>query len=123
MKEWWTLVKEFFGVSAEASAALLQKFQKTLKRYGSFLKQASVVLGVAFGCLLLFFIIGVFTGSRPVRGVSLFLMGVTVVAWMLAAFPLIMAIQFGYEWGPVKKTFRLIGWIGFWFFFENKGRH
>lgn len=117
MKEWWTLVKELVGISAEAGAATLQKFQKVLRRYGAFLRQVSAVLGIAFGCLLLFFVIGVFAGSQEVRGASLFLMGLTVMAWMLAAFPFIMAIRAGYEWGPVKGTFRLIGWIGLWFFF------
>lgn len=117
MKEWWLLVKGFWGVSAEAAALLLQKFQKALKKYNAFLKQVSLVLAIALGCLLLFFIIGVFTGSKEVRGVALALIGATVVVWMLAAFPFILVIQYGYQWGPVKKTFRLIGWVGLWFFF------
>lgn len=117
MKEWWLLVKEFSGVSTEAGAYLLQKLQRALKRYTAFLKQVSMVLGIALGCLLLFFVIGAVTGSKEVRGVSLFLIGITVIAWMLAAFPFILAARMGYEWGPVKKTFRLIGWIGLWFFF------
>lgn len=117
MKEWWLLVKGFWGVSLEAGALLIQKFQKALKKYTAFLKQVSLVLGIAFGCLLLFFIIGIFTGSKEVRGAALGLIGATVVAWMLAAFPFILVIQYGYQWGPVKKTFRLIGWVGLWFFF------
>lgn len=117
MKEWWTLVKGLSNVSAEAAVSVLQKFQKTLKKYNAFLKQVSMVLSITLGCLLLFFVIGAVSGSKEVRGVSLFLIGSVVVAWMLAAFPFIMAIQIGYEWGPVKKTFRLIGWVGLWFFF------
>lgn len=117
MKEWWLLVKEFWGVSAEAGVVLLQKFQRKLKIYGAFLKQASVIFGVTFGCLLLFFVIGAVSGSREVRGASLFLMGIAAMAYMVVAFPFLLVLQFGYEWGPVKKTFRLIGWVGLWFFF------
>lgn len=117
MKEWWSLVKSFWNVSTETGATLLQKFQRSLKRYSAFLKQVSMVLGIALVCLILFFVIGAVSGSKEVRGISLFLMGITVVLWMLAAFPFILLMRVGYEWGPVKKTFRLIGWIGLWFFF------
>src|SRR3989338_3521890 len=108
MREWWSLVKELGGVSTEAAAVVLQKLKETLWGYANFLKQVSAVLGITLGCLLIFFIIGTFSGSKEVRGTALFLMGLTVIIWMLAAFPFILAIRIGHQWGPVKTTFILI---------------
>ena len=117
MKEWWLLVREFFGISVEAGALLIQKFSKEIKRYKAFLGRASMVLGTAFGVFVALFVVGAVSEIRPIRGGSLFLMGLTAMAWMLAAFPVILVMRAGYEWGSAKKTFKLIGGVGLWFFF------
>ncbi|TSC89029.1 MAG: hypothetical protein G01um10142_548, partial [Parcubacteria group bacterium Gr01-1014_2] len=117
MKDWYLLVKGLWGVGLDSAQLVLESLKRPLKRYGAFLKKTSAVLGGAFGFLLILFIVGAFTNSREVRGASLFMMGTTVVLWMLAAFPVVLAIRLGYDWGPVKKTVRLIGFVGLWFYF------
>lgn len=110
MKELLMFVREMFGLGADASAVAFQK-------YFSFLKKASLVFGSFLVFLAVLFVLGAAFEFRPALSLSFFLGGAAVFLWLLAAFPIVLAVRAGYQWEPVRKTFSLIGVLTLWMFF------
>ncbi|MBI2003612.1 MAG: collagen-like protein [Parcubacteria group bacterium] len=115
--EFYELVRALFRLGKNTTEAALHEAKGLLQSYFKFLRRASAVFGLALVFVLIMFILGAATDSRPVISVATFFGGLAVFLWLLAAFPIVWAVQKGLEWESTRKTFEWIGVATLWVFF------
>ncbi|MEK7659344.1 MAG: collagen-like protein [Patescibacteria group bacterium] len=117
MREFYELVRELLGLGKDVGGAALNRANALLQNYFVFLKKASMAFGLSLIFVLFLFVIGASTGSRPVISIATFLGGVAAFLWLLAAFPIVLAVSKGFEWESARKAFEWIGFTTLWIFF------
>ena len=126
MREFYELVRELAGLGRDVATVSLAKVNVLLQNYFGFLKRVSAFFGLSLVFVLVLFVLGAAGGSRPVISLATFFGGVAVFLWLLAVFPVVWAVQKGFEWESVKRAFEWIGvatlsifFLSIYFFFVS----
>lgn len=117
MREFYELVQALARLGKNVTGAAFQEVRGLLHNYFRFLKRASAAFGLVLVFTLILFILGAASDFRPAISLATFLGGIAVFLWLLAAFPIVWAVQKGLEWESVRKTFEWIGVATLWIFF------
>lgn len=117
MREFYELIQALAKLGKNVTGAALNEVNVFFQNYLMFLKKASAAFGLSLVFVLILFVLGVSTDSRPVISTATFLGGVAAFSWLLAAFPIVWAVQKGLEWESIRKVFEWIGIVTLWTFF------
>ncbi|MEK7203841.1 MAG: hypothetical protein AAB627_02050 [Patescibacteria group bacterium] len=117
MREWYEVVQALARLGKNATDIAFKKASSALQIYFSFLGRVSLafLMFLAFAAVL--FIFGAAFEFRPAISFATFIGGMAAFLWLLAAFPIVWAVQKGMEWESVRKTFEWIGVAALWVFF------
>ena len=117
MRQFYELVRELVGLGKDMTEVALAKAGSALLSYFSFLKRVSVYFGLLVVLSLTLVAFGTAFHFRAVVSLAMFLCGVAVFLWFLAAFPIVWAVKKGLEWESLKKSFEFAGVATLWIFF------
>lgn len=99
----WDLFKAALGLAVDVSRNMVTAYLKFLKR----LAKWSIIVALV---LLPFPIIGSLVHFSWMSGIYLAVIGLLITIWLVAAFPIVMLMRYGYEEiKSIKKTAQLIG--------------
>lgn len=117
MREAYELVRALARMGKNVTEVGLNEVRRLFGGYLAFMKKASLVFGSFLLFTLILFVLGATAESKPVISVATFLGGIAVFLWLLAAFPIVWAVQKGLEWESIRKAFEAIGVVALWVFF------
>ena len=104
----WELFKAALGFTVDVTGHMVSSYWKFLK------KLAKWCLAIVLISLPLL-IIGSLLHMAWMNAIYLFIVGVVITIWLLAAFPVVMLLQYAFEEIKlIKRTTQLIGGILFW---------
>jgi len=113
----YELVRALSRLGKNATETALREVRDLFQNYLGFLKRASVFFAISLAFVAVVFFFGALFGSMPVKALAIFLGGIAVFLWGLAAFPIVWAVQKGLEWEFLRKTFQVIGIVTLWILF------